>query len=481
MSGEILISVQPQEKAVAIVQDNRLVEFYIERPQDKTIVGNIYKGIIQAVMPSINAAFVDIGLERKGFLYITDISEVLEPLAEFSGQSAPLELKVGQEVLVQAEKEAFGTKGPRLTAHIGLPGRYLVLTPQDIQIGISRRIEDEKERRRLREILEELKFPKNIGFIVRTAAEGRSKNELHRDAHFLLKLWQRIEKASYLCHPPALIYEEYDLVLRTIRDSFTEDINKVIIDSKAEFYRVQRFVKTFLKHLVRKIEFYRGQDLFEEKGVRGQINKIFESKVYLKSKGYIVIEPTEGLVVIDVNSGGFRKNISAEEGAFKVNAEAAVEAARQIRLRDLGGIIVIDFIDMQKDTHRREILNILKRELNKDKAKYDIAGISRFGLVEMTRQRVHRTIDTLSYQQCPYCKGRGKIKSDLTMSIEVFREIRKFLSQNARKELNIYLYPSVAEVVSKEINSLKLIERQYRCRLRVIPNPNLHHEDINIV
>ncbi len=204
MSGEILI-VQPQEKAVAIVEDGRLIEFYVERPQDKTIVGNIYKGIIQAVMPSINAAFVDIGLEKKGFLYITDISEVLEPLADVSAASAPLELKVGQEVLVQAEKEAFGTKGPRLTAHIGLPGRYLVLTPQDVQIGISRRIEDDEERKRLREILSEIKMPKDVGFIVRTAAEGRSRNELHRDAYFLLKLWQRIEKISHSRQAPALI------------------------------------------------------------------------------------------------------------------------------------------------------------------------------------------------------------------------------------------------------------------------------------
>lgn len=480
MTREILINAQPQEKSVAIVEDGRLAEFFIERPQDRTIVGNIYKGIIQTVMPSINAAFVDIGLPKKGFLYITDISEVLEPV-EIQGKVAPIELKAGQEVLVQAEKEAFGTKGPRLTAHIGIPGRYLVLTPQDVPLGVSRRIEDEKERRRLREILGELRLPEKVGFIVRTAAEGRSKQDLHRDALFLLKLWQRIDKAAKSRKAPALIYEEYDLVLRTIRDSFTEDVSKVIVDSRPEFYNIMRFVKTFLKHLSRKVEVYRGQDIFAEKGIEPQINRIFESKVYLKSKGYIIIEPTEGLVVVDVNSGGFSKRVSAEEAAFKVNAESAAEAARQIRLRDLGGIIVIDFIDMQKEGHRREILNILKRELNKDKAKYDISGISRFGLVEMTRERVHRTVATLSFQECPYCKGRGRVKSGLTMSIQALKELKLLLAKQQKKEVNLYCHPSVAEAITSDPAAVRLLEHQFRTRIHIIPNPNLHHEEINIV
>ncbi|MCM8780247.1 MAG: ribonuclease E/G [Candidatus Omnitrophica bacterium] len=480
MAREILINANPQEKSAAIVDDGRLVEYYIERAQDKTIVGNIYKGIIETVMPSINAAFVDIGLPKKGFLYITDVSEVLEQV-DISGSRPRIELKNGQEVLVQVEKEAFGTKGPRLTAHIGLPGRYLVLTPQDTAIGISRRIEEDEERRRLRQILNELKLPKEAGFIVRTAAAGRPKQEIERDAHFLLKLWQRIEKVSRARKAPALIYEEYDLVIRTIRDSFSDDVSHVIINSRHEYIRIIRFVRSFFKHLAKKVVLYRGQDLFQDKNIEGQINKIFESKVYLKSKGYLVIEPTEGLVVIDVNSGGFSKKLSAEDTAFKVNSEAAVEAARQIRLRDLGGIIVIDFIDMQKEGHRREILNILKRELNKDNAKYDLAGISRFGLVELTRERAHRTLATLSFQECPYCKGRGKVKSSLTMSIYALKELRKYLSKAHHKVVNVYLYPAVAGVFAQDNSGIRLLERQFRTKINIIANPNLHHEEISIV
>ncbi len=343
---------------MAIVKDGRLEEFYIERPQDKTIVGNIYKGKIEAVLPNIGAAFVDIGLAKKGFLYLSEIESAFESLE--TQESSPAEVKKGQEVLVQVVKESFGTKGPRLSTHIGLAGRYLVLMPQDNRIGVSRRIEDEEERRRLRQVFQELRLPDNVGFIVRTAASGKSKLELLRDANFLLKLWKRIERIIEQKKAPALIYEEYDLTLRAIRDSFTEDVSKLIVDSKSEFYRIQRFMRTFLRYLIKRVDLYRGDDLFEDKDIEKQINKIFENKIYLKSKAYIIIEPTEGLVVIDVNSGGFKKKLDQEEAAFKVNCEAAQEIARQLVLRDLGGIIVIDFIDMEEESHRREVLEDIK-------------------------------------------------------------------------------------------------------------------------
>ena len=419
MSKEILINVEPHERRVAIVNSGKLEEFYIERPQDKTIVGNIYRGKIEAVLPAIGAAFVDIGLPKKGFLYLSEIESVFEE-AE-NRNTTPKEVKKGQEVLVQVVKESFGTKGPRLSCEIGIAGRYLVLMPLDKQIGISRRIEDDEERKRLKQVFTELKLPKDLGFIVRTAAVGRSKRELFRDAHFLIKLWKRLERVGGRKKAPSLIYEEYDLSLRVVRDSLGEDVDKVLIDSKPEYYRVQRFMRAFLGHLANRIELYRGQDLFEDKDVERQINKIFESKVYMKSKGSLIIEPTEGLVVIDVNSGGFRKSSSQEDMAFKINCEAAQEAAHQIRLRDLGGIIVIDFIDMEKEGHRREVLQVLKKALNLDKAKYDILGISKFGLVEMTRERIHNTVQTISYQPCPYCQGKGKIRSPITVSIYAFK------------------------------------------------------------
>lgn len=475
-----MINIETQEKRVAILNDNRLEEFYIERPQDKTIVGNIYKGVIEAVLPAVGAAFVDIGLPKKGFLYISEIEYAFESAGAIGINAKPPEIKKGQEVLVQVVKESFGTKGPRLSCHIGLAGRYLVIMPQEKQIGISRRIEDEEERRRLKKLLSEAKLPGGVGFIVRTAALGKSKQELSRDAQFLFKLWQRMEKIIQAKKAPALIYEEYDLTFRVIRDSFTEDVSKLIVDSKDEYYRIRRFMRTFLSYLTNKIELYRGEGLFADKDVEGQIAKIFENKVYLKSKAYIIIEPTEGLVVIDVNSGGFRKKIGQEEAAFRVNCEAAEEAARQLRLRDLGGIIVIDFIDMEKEGHRRQVLEVLKKALNNDKAKYDILGISKFGLVEMTRERVHNTVQTLSYQACPYCEGRGRIKSPLTVSINALKELKKFLNGKSLKQVSVTLHPLVIAEILKDKVNLGFLERKFKTRINFISNPSSHIELINI-
>jgi ribonuclease G len=496
MSKEILINVDPREKRVVVVNDGRMEEFYVERPQDKTIVGNIYKGKIEAVIPSINGAFVDIGMIKKGFLYLSEAesaSESLEIHKPDHPKPAPPKpapnqskddkmfrgIKKGQEVLVQVVKESFGTKGPRLSAEIGIAGRYLVIMPQEEQVGVSRRIEDEDERRRLRGVLQGLKLPKNAGFIVRTAACGKSSNELLRDANFLIKLWMRMEKIIVRQKAPSLIYEEYDLCLRAIRDSFTEDVTKVIVDSKPEFYRIQKFMRTFLgNQLSRRIEFYRGDDLFGEKDIEKQIAKTFETKVYFKNKGYLIIEPTEGLVVIDVNSGGFKEKIRQEEAAFKINCEAAIEAAHQLRLRDLGGIIVIDFIDMEKEGHRREVLKVLKTALGHDRAKYDVLGISKFGLVEMTRERIHNTVQTLASQPCPYCSGKGKVRSPITMAIYAIKELKKFMKGKSLKEVSVTANQMVVDEITKDKENLRLIERKFRVKVNLIPNPSAKIEDI---
>ncbi len=479
MSKEILINVETQEKRVAIVDNGVLLEFHIERPQDRTIVGNIYKGRIEAVMPSIGAAFVDIGLPKNGFLYLSEIESAYESL-EAPQQTPIKEVKKGQEVLVQVVKESFGTKGPRLSTQIGLAGRYLVIMPLDKQGGISRRIEDETERKRLREIFKGLKLPDPVGFIVRTAALGRSQQELIRDAQFLYKLWKRLEKNAQGKQAPALVYEEYDLTLRAIRDSFTEDVTKLIVDSKPEFYRIQHFMRTFLSYLCKKVELYKGDDLFGAKDVEKQINHIFESHVYLKSKAYLIIEPTEGLVVIDVNSGGFKKKVNQEDMAFKVNAEAAVEIARQLVLRDLGGIIVIDFIDMEREGHRRELLNILKNALSSDRAKYDILGISKFGIVEMTRERIHKTVQMLSFHPCPYCKGKGKLRSPQTLGIFALKELKRYLKGKTLKQASVTLAPPVIDEILKDKEALRAVEHKYRTKINLISNPTAHLEDIKI-
>ncbi len=481
MTKEILINADLPEKRLAIITNGKLEEFYIERPEDKTIVGNIYKGRIETVVPSLNAAFVDIGLDKKGFLYLSEIIEYGD-LESSNEVRAPvrLEVKKGDEVLVQVVKEAFGTKGPRISGHIGLAGRYLVLAPQNNHWGVSRRIDNDQERKRLRAILESLKLPKNVGFIVRTCAIGRSAKEIARDAKLLLNLWARVKKTSYRRSAPSLVYEDYDLIFRIMRDSFTEEVDKVIVDSKPEHRRINAFVRTFQKSLTKHVQFYQGPDLFFERDIDKQIKKIFERCVYMRSKAYLVIEPTEGLVVVDVNSGGFKKNLSPEEAAFKINTEAAIEVARQLRLRDLGGIIVVDFIDMEKERHRRETLRVLNHHLSKDKAKYDCLGISKFGVVQLTRERIHNTIQAQTYQACPYCQGRGKIKSATTLCISAFRQLNRYLYGRRVREVNLTINPAVAVAMDKYRDCLRNLEHKLRTKIHIISNPTQHLEEIKI-
>lgn len=481
MANEILVNVELQEKRVATVKDGLLDEYYIEHPSDKTIVGNIYKGRIDTIVPSIGAAFVDIGLEKKGFLYLSDIVEPIEPIAPLEEKKR--EFQKDEEVLVQVVKEPISTKGPRLTTHIGLAGRYLVLMPQDAHRGVSRRIEDKDERSRLLGLLEEVKVPTDIGYIIRTVAQGKAKRELQRDVSFLLKLWRKIHSYAQKNKAPALIYEDYDVVLRVIRDSFDDTISQLIVDSKDEYRRICNFLRVFSDDLVKKIVSHReNSELFMAKNVEKQIDKIYERKVYLKSGAYLVIEPTEGLVVIDVNSGRFRKKFDPERMALAVNSEAAQEAARQLRLRDLGGIIVIDFIDMEREQHRKDVLRVLKDALKADRAKYELLGISKFGVVEMTRERIYRTIESLSYVHCPYCHGRGKIKSVATMCIWILKELKRIFSENPhKKEAQVTAYPDVINQLLKEHEKyIEIIEKRYRAKVGFSLAPHAHIEDVKI-
>ena len=491
MPKEILINVEEKEKRIAILENNELVDFFIEHPEDRTIVGNIYKAKVQDVVPSVGAAFVDFGQEKKGFLYLNDVTDFRfkeEELEEFNIEGTKenkpkLELKKNQEILIQVTKEPFSGKGARLTTHVSIPGRYLVLMPFDRHFGISRKIDDREERRRIRDIFKSLNLKREYGIIVRTAAWGKEKKALVRDLHFLLNLWDKIKKISSRSKTPYLLYEDYDLVLRTVRDYFTENIDKLNVDSKIEYRRIYKFVSAFLRPLVKKIIYYRGQvALFDSKGVEKEVERLYGKKVYLDCGGHIVIEQTEGLIVVDVNSGGFsRKRIKQEDAAFQVNCQAAEEIARQLRLRDLSGIIIIDFIDMQKESNRRKLLNTLKKALSEDRAKTDVVGISRLGLAEMTRERVHRSIESISYKDCPYCRGKGKVKSEVSMANYVFRYLRNCLNNYKTRSVTVTLHPEVAKkIINENRNSVRNLERRYRKRINIVPQSGLHIEDIRV-
>ncbi len=431
MSKEILISVKENETRVAIIEDGKLDDFYIEVDRYENILGNIYKGKVESILPSINGAFVNIGQEKNGFLYLTDAINPLvadeispprqllnklfnkkKPPRKVEKNAKPMQLKEGQEILVQIVKEPFATKGARLTTHLSLAGRFVVYMPYDPHVGVSRRIGGLEERKRLRAVLKEFTFAKTGGFIVRTASMGQGKRELTRDAKFLTAIWREINKRSKQKSAPSLIYEEYKLISKIVRDYLTKDVTRLLIDSEEECLKLRKLVENLIgKQMVNKIQYYKGDTpLFEAKKVSNELNKVYNRKVYLKSGSHIVIEPTEGLIVVDVNSGSFKTKATPEEAAFLVNVEAAVEIARQLRLRDLGGIIVIDFIDMNREMHKRKVLAALQKSLSKDHAKTEIGRISSLGLVEMTRARAGKTLESLSFENCPYCDGRGRVK-----------------------------------------------------------------------
>ncbi len=498
MQRDIFISIAQHEKRVAILENKRIEEFYVERPDYVNLVGNIYKGRVESVLPGMGAAFVSMGLEKNGFLYVTDVvtgipsyEKLLEEGADEEIEKvepkSPLPsitelLKKGDEVVVQVVKEPIGTKGARLTTHISIPGRFLVMMPFDNHIGLSKRIESRSERDRIRKIMEELKLPKDIGFIVRTAAQGASQKDFFRESRYLLNLWQHIKAKAKRVKPLQLIHEEYDLVLRVARDIFTGDVSKLEIDSRGDFKRISHFLRILAPHLRPRLKFHSDSiPLFEKFDIEKQISKIYDRIVQLKSGGYLIFDQTESLVAIDVNSGKFVGKRNLEDTAFKTNVEAAEEVPRQLKLRDLGGIIIIDFIDMEFADHRRTVSRTLERNLESDKAKTKILNISSIGLVEMTRQRMRKSIEGKSYQKCPYCNGRGIVKSVPTIALEIMRKLEGSLAQTRSRDVFVSLHPEVAYYVSApERNMVKPLERRFRRNIRVIEDPNLHIEDIKI-
>jgi len=430
MSEEILINITPMETRVAVVENGVLQEVYIERTRRRGIVGNIYKGKVVRVLPGMQAAFVDIGLERAAFIHAADVA----PPNRQSGtevESISALLHEGQSLIVQVTKEPIGTKGARLTTHLSIPSRYLVYMPHTPHTGVSQRIEDDVERERLRNIVEntvlddeESASERKGGFIIRTAAEGFGEDEILADTHFLLRLWRAVERRCKSAKNKSIIYEDLPLFMRTMRDFVRPEIEKIRIDSRENFTKLKEFVQEFVPSLESKVEYYPGErPIFDLYGVEDEIQKALGRKVQLKSGGYLVVDQTEAMTTIDVNTGAFVGHRNLEETIFKTNLEAATAIVRQLRLRNLGGIIILDFIDMEDPEHQRQVLRLLEKNLERDHAKTKLSGVTELGLVQMTRKRTRESLEQVMCEPCPTCDARGTLKTPETVCYEIFREI----------------------------------------------------------
>ena len=424
MSEEILINITPMESRVAVVENGVLQEVHVERTQKRGIVGNIYKGKVVRVLPGMQAAFVDIGLERAAFIHAAEISSregsAVEPISALVHE--------GQSLVVQVTKDPIGSKGARLTTQLSIPSRYLVYMPRTAHVGISLKIEDEAERERLKQVVADCIAAEGIeetgGFILRTAADGARSEDILADIRYLRRLWLQISSQMQSAATPSVIYEDLSLALRTLRDLVNAKIEKIRIDSRETFQKVCQFVDELMPEVADRLEHYPGErPIFDLYGVEDEIQKALERKVLLKSGGYLIIDPTEAMTTIDVNTGGFVGHRTLEETIFKTNLEAATAIARQMRLRNLGGIIIIDFIAMEDEEHQRQVLRTLEKQLERDHAKTNIIGITELGLVQMTRKRTRESLTQVLCESCPSCQGRGLQKTAETICYEIFREI----------------------------------------------------------
>ncbi len=511
MTKKILINATEEEESrVAVLHEGGLQEFYIERPSMGTCLGNVYKGRISNIEPSIGAAFVEIGGPRNGFLHVSDVNPALEGSCQRSRKkkkraSARAEgktgggkksqgamatdwngvpridtvLKVGQELLVQVSKDGIGEKGPTLTTFISLPGRFLVFMPGVSKKGVSRKIDDEAERERLKGLLSELIPDDNTGVIVRTAGIHQLKKDLQRDFRYLTNIWNGIKKKERALSAPAELFKENDLVIRVLRDVFYADVSKVLVDSKEVYKRACEFMKGFLPRHVDKVRLYRGsKPLFDRYKLEKELESVLQPRLALKSGGSLFIEQTEAVVAIDVNSGSY-KGEELEETAFAINVEASREIARQLRLRDLGGLIIIDFIDMQNGDHKRSVEKEFRDALKIDRARIKVARISPFGVIEVTRQRVRPSLERSVYEKCPHCKGTGFVATSETLSLNLIRKIRLWVMQDDDPVLRIRINDRVAEYIqNSKRRLLHRLEETAGKRIIIVGDPLLPQEEI---
>ncbi len=505
---KIIINDTAHEARVALVEDGTIVELFIERTGASDSTGNIYKGRVQRVLPGMQAAFVDIGLHQAAFIYVNDIHTDNAEMASFFGEdgeeekSGPgLEGKIaptgengrndiniidliseGQEMLVQVAKSPIGTKGARITSHISLPGRFLVLMPTSTHIGVSRRIDDETERARLKQAVAQLRSD-NQGYIVRTAAEGVGQEKIAQEMEFLKNLWQGIQRRFKSAPTPALIHKELDIRLRAVRDLLLHDAEKLIIDSRSGYQSILSFLDTFMPSLKSTVDLYEGKEpILDAFNLEGDISRALKKKVWLKSGGYIVIEHTEALVAIDVNTGRYVGKHNLEETILKTNLEAVKEIAYQIRLRDIGGIIIIDFIDMEKKSNQEKVFNALNEAFSKDRSKTHILPMSDMGLIQMTRKRIRKPLTRQLCEPCFYCEGEGYLLSGQSICYNIHREILRNASDMAGLGLTLKVSPQIADLLLGEENHIiTSLEQAIGKQITIYPDRRFHLEEFEIL
>ena len=493
MHKEIFINESMGETRIAIQEDGQLVEVYVEKQDNHRMVGNVYKGKVENVLPGMQAAFVDVGYELNAFLPFSEIGSDEYLLEENEGKrnrnnknikydNIEVDLKKDQEIYVQIIKEPFAGKGPRVTTEVALPGRLLVLVPNASYIGISKKIWDKFERRRLKKIAQKLRVG-NIGIIIRTVAEGKSEEHIENDHNQLIDNWNKIENKANNEDAPVLVYEDLETASSVVRDLLTPDVEKIIIDSKRLYKKTQKYLEDVSPSLLDRLELYKLKaPLFESFGIESDIEKLMRPKAWLKSGAYLIIEKTEAMVVVDVNSGRFVGKKLHEENSLKINLEAAREVARQLRLRDLSGLIVIDFIDMKYEENRKKVYHELRRELRKDRAKVAVAPITEFGLLEMTRQRIRVSLLDSMSEECPTCHGSGRIISQETLITRIDHWLRRYKSKHRSLRLKLELHPENADYLGGEKRHvLRGLMWQNFVHLKIKSNPDVPQDEFSFI
>ncbi len=508
MTKEMLISSNGHETMVAILEDDLVAEIFVERERQRGVVGNVYKGRVSKVLPGMQSSFIDLGLERDGFLYVADVVDTLEEFEKLeageeeggNGKEArgrdeakphpKIEdlLKEGQEILVQVVKEPLGTKGARLTSHVTMAGRFLVFMPTVDHVGVSRKIESREERSRLRGIVREFREAHGFtgGVIIRTAAGGRPKEDIVSDLEAFHKIWLEIRQRMESSRAPAVVYREQSLVGKLLRDLLTEEFQAIRIDNAQDYQRALELVERIMPNLAPKVKLYsKPYPIFEEYGVQAEIDKALKSKVWLKSGGSIVINQTEALVAIDVNTGryvGKKSSGRLEDTIVKTNLEAVKEIVRQLRLRDLGGIIVLDFIDMEEKKNRQKVLQAVEQELRKDRSPSKALQVSDFGLVIITRKRVKQSLERVLTEPCPYCSGTGVIKSSSTICYEILSEVKKAGGELNGRRLLLRVNPDIARALKEEESAVvKDLKQSIGKDVTIKADVHLHHEQFDVM